>query len=253
MSHVPAAPPRPPRPTLRRALRRAPRHAVWWLQDYAFAAWWQLRAVLSPRGSDDYLSGDGRPVLVLPGIWETWAFLRPLIERVHDEGHPVHVIESLRRNGRPVEATARDVAAYVLEHDLRDVVVVAHSKGGLVGKYLMALLDDTRRVDRMVAVCTPFSGSRYAAWLVLPSLRAFSPRDATTVMLSRDQAVNERITSIYGEFDPHIPEGSVLVGADNVQLPTGGHFRVLAHPRTVATVLAVAGRPAPDADRSAAV
>jgi len=28
---------------------------------------------------------------------------------------------------------------------------------------------------------------------------------------------------------------------------------VLAHPRTVATVLAVAGRPAPDADRSAEI
>jgi hypothetical protein len=240
MSHAPAAPPLPPRRTVRRLLR----HGVWWLQDYAFAAWWQLRAVVSPRGADDYLSGDGRPVLVLPGIWETWAFLRPLIARVHDDGHPVHVISSLRWNGRPVEATARDVAAYVLEHDLRDVVVVAHSKGGLIGKYLMALLDDTRRVDRMVAVCTPFSGSRWASWLLLPSLRAFSPRDATTVMLARDQAVNERITSIYGEFDPHIPEGSVLPGADNVQLPAGGHFRVLAHPRTIATVLAVAGRPA---------
>jgi hypothetical protein len=244
MSHDPTAPPRLSPPSLRRTLR----HGVWWLQDYAFAAWWQLRAVLSPRGADDYLSGAGRPVLVLPGIWETWAFLRPLVERVHDEGHPVHVVTSLGRNGRPVEATARDVAAYVLEHDLRDVVVVAHSKGGLIGKYLMALLDDTHRVDRMVAVCTPFSGSRWATWLVLPSLRAFSPRDATTLMLARDRAVNERITSIYGEFDPHIPESSVLEGADNVQLPTGGHFRVLAHPRTIATVLAVAGRRAPGAE-----
>ena len=247
MSHDLPAPPRPPRRPLHRLLR----HGAWWLQDYAFAAWWQLRAVVSPRGADDYRSGDGRPVLVLPGIWETWAFLRPLIARVHDEGHPVHVIDSLGRNGRPVEATARDVAAYVVEHDLHDVVVVAHSKGGLIGKYLMALLDDTRRVDRMVAVCTPFSGSRWAPWLLLPSLRAFSPRDATTLLLSRDEAVNARITSIYGEFDPHIPESSVLVGADNVQLPTGGHFRVLAHPRTIATVLAVAGRPAPGADGGA--
>jgi hypothetical protein len=240
MPHASAAPPRPPRRSVGRLLR----HGVWWLQDYAFAAWWQVRAVVSPRGADDYLSGTGRPVLVLPGIWETWAFLRPLIARVHDDGHPVHVIASLRWNGRPVEATARDVAAYVLEHDLRDVVVVAHSKGGLIGKYLMALLDDTHRVDRMVAVCTPFSGSRWATLMPLRSLRAFSPRDATTLLLARDRQINERIVSVYGEFDPHIPEGSELPGAVNVQLEAGGHFRVLAHPRTIGTVLSVAAEEA---------
>jgi pimeloyl-ACP methyl ester carboxylesterase len=220
---------------------RLVRSGTWWVQDYAYALYWQTRAVLFPRGEDAYLSGDGRPVLVVPGIWETWAFLRPLIARVHDEGHPVHVLASLRWNGRPVEVTARDVAAYIVAHDLHDVVIVAHSKGGLVGKYVMALLDETRRVHRMVAICTPFSGSRYAAWLPLPSLRAFSPRDATTLLLARNEAVNERIISVFGEFDPHIPESSELPGAQNIRLVAGGHFRILAHPRTIATVLATSG------------
>ncbi|KQS18076.1 triacylglycerol lipase [Frigoribacterium sp. Leaf186] len=224
--------------------RRIVRHAVWWLEDYAYAAVWQIRAVTSPRDPERYLGGDGRPVLVIPGVWETWAFLRPMIERLNAEGHPVHVLDDLRWNSRPVEATARDVAAYLVGHGLTDVVIVAHSKGGLIGKYVMALLDETRRVRSMVAVCSPFSGSRYASWLVLPALRAFSPRDATTVLLGRDESVNGRITSVYGEFDPHIPEGSELPGAVNVRLHAGGHFRVLAHPRTIATVLAAADEPA---------
>ncbi|KQN46087.1 alpha/beta fold hydrolase [Frigoribacterium sp. Leaf44] len=222
---------------------RLVRHAVWWVQDYAYAAVWQVRAVTSPRDPDRYLGGTGRPVLVIPGVWETWSFLRPMIERLHAEGHPVHVLDDLRWNSRPVEATARDVAAYLLTHGLTDVVIVAHSKGGLIGKYVMALLDETHRVRSMVAVCSPFSGSRYATWLVLPALRAFSPRDATTMLLARDESVNGRITSVFGEFDPHIPEGSELPGAVNVRLHAGGHFRVLAHPRTIATVLAAAGEP----------
>jgi triacylglycerol lipase len=197
--------------------------------------------VLAPRGEAEYPAGEGRAVLVVPGIWETWAFLRPLIARVHSEGHPVHVLSALRWNGRPVEAAARDVAEYLERHDLRDVVIVAHSKGGLIGKYVMAMLDPERRVDSMVAVCAPFSGSRYARWLPLSSLRAFSPRDATTLLLARNAEVNSRIVSIYGEFDPHIPEGSELPGAENVRLPAGGHFRILALPRTIATVLAVVG------------
>ncbi|GAA4671954.1 esterase/lipase family protein [Frondihabitans cladoniiphilus] len=221
-------------------LRLLARDARWWVADYAFAAYWQLRAITGPRDAPTYLSGEGRPVVVLPGVWETWAFLRPLIAHVHAAGHPVHVLDALAWNGRPVADTAKEVAAYVLDHDLHDVVLLAHSKGGLIGKYVMAMLDDAHRVDAMVAVCTPFSGSRYAPYLLLKSIRAFSPRDPTTLLLARNQAINARIVSIYGEFDPHIPEGSELVGARNVRLHAGGHFRILAHPRTIATVLEVA-------------
>jgi hypothetical protein len=221
------------------SIPRLARNAVWWIRDYAFAVRWQVRAVTSRRDPAQYLGGSGRPVVVLPGVWETWSFLRPLIARVHDAGHPVHVLASLRWNSRPVEATARDVAAYIVERGLTDVVLVAHSKGGLIGKYVMALLDDTHRVEAMVAICSPFSGSRYAAWLPLATLRAFSPRDATTLLLAKNEGVNSRIVSIYGEFDPHIPEGSMLPGAENVRLHAGGHFRILALPATVATVLRV--------------
>jgi pimeloyl-ACP methyl ester carboxylesterase len=220
--------------------RRLARDAGWWILDYAFAAYWQARAIFGAKDPGAYLSGAGRPVVVLPGVWETWAFLRPLIARVHAAGHPVHVLSSLAWNDRPILDTATDVAAYLLKHDLRDVVLVAHSKGGLIGKYVMALLDDSDRIEAMVAVCAPFSGSRYATHLPIRSLRAFSPEDPTTVLLSKNLAINSHIVSVFGDFDPHIPEGSDLPGACNIRLDAGGHFRILAHPRTIATVLNVA-------------
>jgi pimeloyl-ACP methyl ester carboxylesterase len=48
--------------------------------------------------------------------------------------------------------------------------------------------------------------------------------------MSRELTINSRITSIYGPFDPHIPEGSVLPGATNIELPVAGHFRILGDP-----------------------
>lgn len=221
-------------------MRRVVRNALWWIQDYAFAARWQLRAVLGARRPERYRSGPARPVVVIPGIWETWAFMRPLVEQLHRAGHPVHVLAALRRNGRPVASAAADVAEYIRDAELRDVLLLAHSKGGLIGKYVMALLDDTGRVDRMVAIATPFAGSRYAQLMLLPSLRAFSPRNATTLMLAENLEVNRRIVSVFGEFDPHIPEGSEILDGRNVRLPTGGHFRILADPATVETVLEAA-------------
>ena len=219
------------------------RDAVWWIRDYAYAVAWQVRAFVSRRAPDDYLDGVLRPIVVLPGIWETWAFLRPIIDPLHRRGHPMHVLTSLGWNGRPVARTAEDVAAYLAEHDLHDVVIVAHSKGGLIGKYVMTELDPDGRVDRMVAVATPFGGSRYAPYLLLKSLRSFSPRDATTLLLSSRAGANARITSVFGLFDPHIPEGSMLEGAVNVRIETGGHFRILSDPETLAAVVAAVDAP----------
>ncbi|MDY0911841.1 alpha/beta hydrolase [Rathayibacter festucae] len=219
------------------------RDAVWWIRDYSYAVAWQVRAFVSRRAPDDYLDGTLRPIVVLPGIWETWAFLRPIIDPLHRRGHPMHVLTSLGWNGRPVARTAEDVAAYLAEHELSDVVIVAHSKGGLIGKYVMTELDADGRVDRMVAVATPFGGSRYAPYLLLKSLRSFSPRDATTLLLSSRAGANARITSVFGLFDPHIPEGSMLEGAVNVRIETGGHFRILSDPETLAAVVAAVDAP----------
>ena len=79
----------------------------------------------------------------------------------------------------------------------------------------------------LVAVCTPFHGSPLAGLFFVPSIRAFLPDDETIVMLGSEQSVNGRIVSVFGRFDPHIPDGSALDGATNVLVPASGHFRVL--------------------------
>jgi hypothetical protein len=132
------------------------------------------------------------------------------------------------------------VEAYLEEHDLSDVIIVAHSKGGLIGKFIMMDSDGPQRVDRMVAITSPFSGSSLARYTVLPSLRAFAPTDPTIRMLVAEQFVNARITSIFGSFDPHIPDGSELPGATNIRLPVAGHFRILGDRQLLAAVEAAA-------------
>ncbi len=223
-------------PPVRVSLLRRTRWAVldWW-----YAIRWQVRS-LGPTTADDYRSGDGQPVVVVPGVYETWHFMRPLMDALHDRGHPVHVLPVLRHNLRPVPESAAEVLAYLDEHDLRDVLLVAHSKGGLIGKYAMTRLDDRARIDRMVAVSTPFAGSGYARLAPVRHLRAFRSSDPVLAGLARELDANARITSVYGVFDTLIPEGSALAGATNVRVPVGGHFRILGDPRTRAAVLAAA-------------
>lgn len=216
------------------------RDATWWVRDYAYAAIAQVRAAVGRDEPDHLLSGDGVALVLLPGIYETWRFLEPLARALHERGHPVHVVTALGDNRRPIAEAAARVASLLVERDLRDVVLVAHSKGGLIGKHLMAFDPAGARVRALVAVATPFGGSRYSRLMLTPSLRAFASGDATMRALADAAAVNERIVSVYGPFDPHIPEGSELAGARNVRLTQGGHFRVLADPRVIAEVIRVA-------------
>ncbi|MCR2799432.1 alpha/beta hydrolase [Microbacterium sp. zg-Y818] len=211
----------------------AAKAAAWWVRDYAYASAWQIRALFNRTHPESFLSGERTPVVVLPGIYETWKFLQPLVAAIHERGHPVHVLDALHRNERPVVEAAEQVTAYLTEQNLHDVIIVAHSKGGLIGKQVM-IGPSADRVRSMLAVSTPFGGSRYALLMLPPTLRIFSPMDATIVALARQETVNSRIVSVYGRFDPHIPGGSELAGAKNVKLETGGHFRILAHPRVLA-------------------
>jgi len=213
------------------------RYAWWWTLDYAYAIYWQVRSAITRPDTAQLREGAGRPVIVVPGIYETWQFMRPMVDALHEAGHPVHVVTLLQNNRLPVDRAAALVADYLREQDLSDVAIVAHSKGGLIGKYVMMGADAGARVHSMAAVCTPFSGSRYARFMLLPSLRAFSPTHAITGRLAREVTVNARITSIFGLFDPHIPEGSELDGATNIRLPIGGHFRILGDRRCIDAVL----------------
>jgi predicted alpha/beta hydrolase family esterase len=212
---------------------------AWWVADYAYAAYWQVRASFGRQDAGSFASGDGAPIVILPGVYETWRFMQPLVTALHDRGHPVHVLDVLARNRVPVIEAAQLVTDFLEQADLADTILVAHSKGGLAGKLVMTG-PAAGRVRAMLAIATPFGGSRYARRMPGRTLRAFSPEDPSILSLAELRDVNARIVSIYASFDPHIPEGSELIGAKNVRLETGGHFRVLAHPRVLGELAALA-------------
>ncbi|MET0781350.1 MAG: hypothetical protein ABWZ16_07520, partial [Microbacterium sp.] len=253
----------------------------WWALDYAYAAGRQLAVVTTPwtlgrprpaprawrSGSDDLAE-----IVLLPGVYEHWTFLRPLGNALNAAGHRVNVVHGLGMNRRGIVETSERLGRALASKppSAAGRVLVAHSKGGLIGKHLLvssgaaaaaaieaaiggdpadAAAGATAPVDDgstprtplgllgLVAVCTPFHGSPLAGLFFVPSIRAFLPEDETIVMLGRDDSVNGRIVSVFGRFDPHIPGGSALDGATNVIVPAAGHFRVLGSPQTHSAVL----------------
>lgn len=215
----------------------------YWGLDYGYVVWWQLVGLVSRRPPITYSHGTKAPVVLLPGVYETWALLRPIADALGAAGHPIHVVRALGYNRRPISESATMVMAYILEHDLHEVVLVAHSKGGLIAKHCLVVDDVTARIDRVVAVATPFAGSSLARYVPSRTVRALGPRAETIGLLAANLEANSRIVSIYGDYDPHIPGGSSLAGARNVEIPMVGHFRPLGDRRVIdAVVDAVASR-----------
>jgi pimeloyl-ACP methyl ester carboxylesterase len=212
-------------------------HAARLLGDYPNALRFRMRAVRDPAVPAAFAEGSLRPVVILPGIYESWHYLRPIAERLNAGGHPVHVIPGLGLNRAPIPATAARVHAELVERGLTGVAIIAHSKGGIVGKHIMTVEDQEGRVDRLIAIASPFAGSTMARLVPNAPLRAFLPDDPVIAALAAERAVNARITSIYPSFDPHVPDGSELEGARNVEVPVVGHFRILLQPAVVDAVL----------------
>jgi pimeloyl-ACP methyl ester carboxylesterase len=215
-----------------------------WLLDYHYAVTRQLHGLLFRADPAPFLHAPraDRPVLLIPGVYENWQFMHRIAKRLHAAGHPVHVVRPLGYNRGELGRMAALVVRYLHEANLRDVTIVAHSKGGLVGKRAMLHSGAAGRIRHMVAVNSPFSGSIYARLFLAPSIRAFSPRNRGLRALAAERSVNHRITSVYSTFDPHIPGGSHLPGATNIKLDSAGHFLTLDDPQLPDILLeAVAG------------
>ncbi|MEO7586462.1 MAG: hypothetical protein ABIS84_00380 [Arachnia sp.] len=195
----------------------------------ASSAWARLRSHGGfPTGAADCAP---IPVVLLPGILERWNYMAPLGRYLAAHGHPVHVVDGLGWNVATLAESVEVCLAVLRENDVHGAVLVAHSKGGLIGK---AVLRDARLGDGalgLVAVATPFGGSTFGGplqrlRLVQHSpLGLFSPTNAELGALAREQDVNARIVSLAPAWDQMIPGGSHLDGATNVSLTGRGHFR----------------------------
>ena len=224
--------------------------------DYAAAVRGQTLAWVSREQPGVLAAGDPeKPLLVLiPGVYDSWRFMLPLARKLNRHGYRVLPLPGLGDNRRPVMHGARLLSAELERiaaqagSGTERVVLVAHSKGGLIGKQV--LLDFAAgqtepdaaggrlAVLGMVAVATPFQGSRYAARAVGRTLREFRPDSETIRALAAQAEVNSRIVSVLPSFDPHIPGDRTLPGAAEFRLHGSGHFRILASQEGLAAVLA---------------
>lgn len=233
-------------------IRRVLARAATWALDYVDATRGQLHAFVRRTVPYDVAAPPGGvTVVLLPGVWEPWRYLEPLARRLAARGLGVRAVPALGYNLAPfVEAVPLVRAA--IEDLEGDVVLVAHSKGGLTGKRVLVdwardAIEGTApsgvRLVGLVAIATPFEGSTRARlvpwWRSLTELRDGSP---ALVALAAETEANARIVALVPSWDPHVPSSAPLAGAEVVRLRTAGHFSSVRAPETLEQVAAAIAR-----------
>jgi len=170
------------------------------------------------------------PVIFIPGVLNRWAFCKPLSDYISLLGHPIYIIPSLGINIGDIPSSAKKVREVIDEQKIKKAVIIAHSKGGLIAKYLLAHDNKDHAVLGAVTIATPFSGSAMAKLVPHKSIRELAIDSKIIKYLNSHTAINHKIISIIPEFDNHVwhAKGCVLDGAlDNVRVANRGHHKLL--------------------------
>lgn len=203
-----------------------------WLTDYGYMLRGNAYMVRHRKPPSHYLGhivSEKPPVILLPGIFNSWAFLKKLADPISLRGHPVYVISKSGLNLKSIPESAHEVRDLIRKKDLKNVVLLAHSKGGLIGRHLLAYHNKDQRVRKMIAIGTPFAGSKIVRAMFIKSLRELDPESETVREMHAEPHANEKIVSLYSVFDNHVwpHESAVLQGAKNIQVEVPGHHRIV--------------------------
>ncbi len=202
------------------------------INDYLHALNAHRRNFQYPKPPDHYLEYviEGKaPVVLIPGLAEKWGFLKEIADDISMSGHPVFTIPELGYHTQNIPSSAKTVSEQIKKNKLQNVILITHSKGGLVGKHLLVYENEEDRIKGLIAIATPFSGSNPAKFIPHPSFKEVIPKSTVIEDLMAHDEVNDRIVSIYPMYDNHLLNkgGSILEGANNIELKVYGHHTIL--------------------------
>jgi len=201
-----------------------------WIIDYLYMTHGQTIGFLRRKTPKHYLGfvrENKSPVILIPGLLERWGFLKKLGDKISLEGHPVYIVPKLGYNLKDIPTSAKIVREMIEETNIQNAVIVAHSKGGLIGKYLLIHLNDDQAVKGVISIATPYSGSYLIKFLPHKSFRELRTDSKIIHELQSHKEVNKKIISIAPIFDNHIWEGSRLEGAENITVDEKGHHKII--------------------------
>jgi alpha-beta hydrolase superfamily lysophospholipase len=219
-----------------------------WFLDSIYATRGFIQMYLYKNPPKKYLNHQANknfPIIVLQGYMDRWGFIKNLADEISDAGFPVYIIPKLGNNLRDISDSAEIVNKLIERNKLKNVVIVGHSKGGLIGKYLLVNKNKENKILGLITISTPHVGSRMARYFSFLKSNEFQPENEIIQDLWSHHEVNKKIIAIFPKIDNVVWVGKryKLDGAkDNIVLDSYGHHRILFDKKAQDKVIASINR-----------
>lgn len=220
---------------------------LYWIVDYFYLLLGNLSMLIHKKPPEHYLGfviDKKAPIILIPGISNKWGFLKHLGDKISLKGHPVYIVNKLKFNLFDIRTSAKIVREIIDKNNLRKVIIVGHSKGGLIGKYFLVHENKDEKVKGLIAIATPFSGSQLASQIPGKAYKELAPESKIIGELNSHKEVNSKIVSIMPEFDNHVwsEKGSRLEGALNIAVPIKGHHKIVFDKGIINKIIELIGK-----------
>lgn len=192
-----------------------------------------------PKHYLEYVKEEKQPIILIQGVSAKWGMLKTVGDAISKTGHPVYIVPKIGHHLKDIPLTASLVREVIDENKLKNVILVSHSKGGLVAKYLLVHLNQDKHIKKVIAISAPFSGTTLAKMIPHSSHRELEPNNELFKDLQLHSEVNKQIISIFPSFDNHVLDKSrcILDGATNIEVNIPGHHRLLFNKKIIKTII----------------
>jgi triacylglycerol lipase len=206
------------------------------VEEYLLIISNQIKYWVIPNPPIRWQVGNKVDVVLIPGVHESWIFLQKIAGTLNKFGYRVHVIKDLKTNTEPVMQGCKRISKYINEHNLKQVILITHSKGGINGLYLLKDKYVSKKVIKLITIACPFRGSILAG--LMPSSMELIP-SSSLIKNAFLEVDHKKIFNLYPRIDNHVVPNKYLI-PDKVhskKIDIAGHTRILESKEAIKEIL----------------
>jgi len=183
-------------------------------------------------------TGEKGDVILVQGLNSRWVSLETIGREIHKWGYKVHIIKKLRKNLKPIAKGSADIAEYIKANDLKNVILIGHSKGALNSMYLLKNPDMTEKIKKVITIASPFDG--IALFKFNPIARELDP-ESDFIKQYKKGIDPKKIVNLYPSGDRLVIPNKSLEWDEviNKQINVFGHIRLLEADQTITEIKAI--------------
>lgn len=202
------------------------------IQDYAFTLERHVYALRHSQPPSHWLEGTKGDMVIIHGYGEVWTHWERIATHFNEKGYRIHFLKELGRNLESLENTCPRVSNYITTHNLQNIILLSHSKGGIIAKCIL----DTQpeKIKYSITLAVPYGGTIFG-YFRLNNLGEAIPGKIWTTEISKENKYNHKIYNFYPKFDNHILPNKhlTLPGAHNKKLSIIGHANIMRADETI--------------------